>query len=97
MPTLARRAVSHEPRELLEVLSGSGLRAAHPAQAECVMTCTLELGILERPALVQRPPMAVVAGVEAMLGHKLRKSQALTRHLEQSRTESADLLPCRET
>jgi hypothetical protein len=32
--------------------------------------------------------MAVVAGVEAMLGHKLRKSQALTRHLKKGGAES---------
>jgi hypothetical protein len=41
---------------------------------------------------VQRPAVPMVAGVEAVLGHKLLESHASSRHASKSRTELGDSL-----
>ena len=78
--TLARRAVGHETRELLQCLGGPDLRAAQAAELERVPARCLEGWIGERSRLVQRSAVAVVALVEAVLGDKLLENQGFTRH-----------------
>jgi hypothetical protein len=72
-------------------------RSAHAPQAvtrapigEQVPSCRLQLAIIERPALVERSAVAEVRRVEGSGGDEVGKSQALTRHVDQSRAEFGD-------
>jgi len=91
MPLFASRLASRD--ELGELLKRPGsleLAAAIEAEVENMLTRGLERRIGERSRLVERPPVAMVARVERPHLDKTLKSQAFTRHVEQSRPESSD-------
>ena len=59
-----------------------------------MLTRLLELGILERFRLIQRPAVSVVARVERLPFNKGSQSQAFTRHEQQSRGELGNRSRC---
>jgi hypothetical protein len=72
-----------QPREFLQRLGTPHARASRTAEAENVPTRLLELGILERFRLIQRPAVTVVARIEPPPVDESLQSQAFTRHSEE--------------
>jgi hypothetical protein len=81
------RSAVDELGERSQLLGGPHLGAADAAQIDHVLARSLQRRILERSALVKSATMAMVAGVEAVLGHKLLESEAFTRHGSKSTNE----------
>jgi hypothetical protein len=82
LATLPRWSASHRARELLQRLGTSYARITRAPQLDHVPARPLQVGIGERFGLIERPAVAVVARVEAVLGDKLRESHGFTRHSE---------------
>jgi hypothetical protein len=78
----SERSGLHEPRELGQGLGASHARITQAPELDHMPPCPLEVGIGKRAGLIERAAMAVVARVEAVLGHKLRESHGFTRHSE---------------
>jgi hypothetical protein len=68
----SERSGLHEPRELGQGLGASHARITQAPELDHMPPCPLEVGIGKRAGLIERAAMAVVARVEAVLGHKLR-------------------------
>jgi hypothetical protein len=92
-PELASR---DELGELLQSPGSFELAAAIEAEIENMLTRSLELGILERTRLVERPAVPPLFRPEASALDKFFECQSFSCHDGQSRAECGQKRECRQ-
>jgi hypothetical protein len=91
-----RLASRDEIGELLQRSGSFELAAAIEAEEENMLTRSLELGVLERSALVERPAVPPLLRPEASALDKFFERQSFSCHDGQSRAECGQKRECRQ-